>query len=310
MSRSESYKYPRKLKVPGKGTKSRRIWDGCIAEMGRLGWVAEDLSVRGTVTSARFVFYRLESQGIVPKAYYDASGREKSRMPSMDVSDQLRDLREMAVLSLDSIVDEGRGQESYTGWSDLYEGAEESVKRVRLDPWTNDECVDGGAAPHLWVESGSLLTIVRPIASRFRVPVVAAKGQASMSLCWELAQRTPDGATILYLGDLDLSGGHIESSLVDRTAAFYNDTFDVERLAITEEQVARYGLTVMSKYDRRSKTHNDAVETEALGQDRIKTIVTDRLAELLRTSTQYGTIEDVEVTEREQRRVMVADLFQ
>ncbi len=306
----ETYKYPRELKVPRAGSKARRIWDGCIIEMERLGWVAGDLDVRGEATSARFVFYRLESEGVVPKAYHNTDGTAKARTPGMDVSDTLRDLREMRVLSLDSIVDEGRGQENFTGWSDLHDGARYAMNRVRLDPWTNDEWINGGAAPHLWVESGSLLTIVRPIASRFRVPVVAARGQASLSLCWELARRTPDGAMILYLGDLDLSGGHIESSLVERTAALYKSNFDVERLAITEEQVTTYGLTVISKYDRRSKTHNDAVETEALGQDRIKTIVTDRLTELLRTSTPYSTIEALEVVERDQRREMVADLFQ
>jgi hypothetical protein len=299
-----TYKYPKDPKVPRAGTKARRIGDGCITEMERLGWVAGDLLVQGQVTSARFVFYRLVSEGIIPKSYPG-----KSRTPAQDVADALRDLREMGVFPVGSIVDEGRGSEHYSGWSDLYEGAEDAAKRVRLDPWTNDEWANGGAAPHLWVESGSLLTIVRPIAASYRAVVAAARGQASLSLCWELARRTPDGATVVYLGDLDLSGGHIEASLVERVEALGDITLDVDRLAVTQEQVDEHDLPIIQKWDKRTRSRHDAVETEALGQDRIAQLVRDRLAELLRTGTPYNTIEDFQAVEREQREEMVADLF-
>ncbi|HEY8649987.1 MAG TPA: hypothetical protein VIL70_03640 [Chthoniobacterales bacterium] len=56
---------------------------------------------------------------------------------------------------------------------------------------------------------------------------------------------------------------------------------DWKRLAVTDEQIADFNLTVIQKYDARTKSYHDAVETEALGQARIVAIVRDRMEELL-----------------------------
>jgi hypothetical protein len=56
-----------------------------------------------------------------------------------------------------------------------------------------------------------------------------------------------------------------------------------ERLALTKEQVERYGLPTIEKHDRRYNDGHphEAVETEALGQTFIVEIVRNRLEQLL-----------------------------
>jgi hypothetical protein len=56
-----------------------------------------------------------------------------------------------------------------------------------------------------------------------------------------------------------------------------------ERLALTRDQVDRYSLPIIIKWDKRFKNGgaHEAVETEALSQRLIVQIVRDRLDELL-----------------------------
>jgi hypothetical protein len=60
-------------------------------------------------------------------------------------------------------------------------------------------------------------------------------------------------------------------------------TLDWERLALTEAQVLNpdLNLTIIDKYDRRTRTTHPSVETEALSQQVIVQIVRDRLTALL-----------------------------
>jgi hypothetical protein len=69
----------------------------------------------------------------------------------------------------------------------------------------------------------------------------------------------------LYLGDWDFSGGHIEAntkSVLEREVG----RLAWKRLAVTDRQIERYTLTVIQKYDARTKSYHDAVESRASGE--------------------------------------------
>jgi len=53
---------------------------------------------RAIPTNGRFLFYELEQQGVIPKAYLDASGRKRARQPAQDVSDATMRLRELGLV--------------------------------------------------------------------------------------------------------------------------------------------------------------------------------------------------------------------
>jgi hypothetical protein len=237
---ASGYRYPQPRVMRSPGSRAARIEEALIAELTRLGWAEGDLATRGRVTNVRFLFYRLESLGVIPKKL------DGAKPPGQYVSEVATELREAAVFPLDCIVDENRAVESHAGWPTIAEGVSDLIDQVPLDPWTGEAPV-----PFLIVESRSLLGTLRELADEYRVKIVALGGQASLSLCLETARALPPWTRALVLTDLDKSGADIERSACERILAFRSEPLDLtwERLAITEAQVLEHDLTVLQKYD-------------------------------------------------------------
>ena len=82
-------------------------------KIGRLRTALKDLltqhELAGTLpTSARFLFYELEQQGVVPKHYVKPSGEKRARTPAQDISDATMRLRELDKVPWWWILDESR----------------------------------------------------------------------------------------------------------------------------------------------------------------------------------------------------------
>src|SRR5260370_42238220 len=62
-------------------SKAGRLQRACLA-------LLKQHEHEGTIpTNGRFLFYELEQQGVAPKAYRDASGKERAPTPAQDISD-------------------------------------------------------------------------------------------------------------------------------------------------------------------------------------------------------------------------------
>jgi hypothetical protein len=116
----------------------------------------------------------------------------------------------------------------------------------------------------------------------YRAKVAPTNGQTNGFL-GNVAPTISTSTPVLYLGDWDFSGGHIEANTRDILEQVCGRDLDWERLALTEAQVRDpvLNLRVIDKYDRRTKTTDPSVETEALSQQVIVQIVRDRLTALL-----------------------------
>jgi len=224
----------------------------------------------GLPTSARFLFYELVQRGILSK-----ERKERGRRPDQDMSDALTDLRERGLVPWEWIVDETRALDDYRGASNVREWVLDVLPAVRLDPWAGD-------VPLILTESRSLAGVLRELVRDYAVPIAATNGQVGGFLHTEIIPVLRPGQRILYLGDFDLAGNQIETNtrrVLEREAG----ELDWERLALTGEQVERYGLPLIEKHDRRYNDGHphEAVETEAIGQTIIVEIVRDRLRRLL-----------------------------
>jgi hypothetical protein len=124
---------------------------------------------------------------------------------------------------------------------------------------------------------------LRKIAARYLCPIAATNGQAGGFLHTDVAplaaraEEEVEQLRVFYLGDFDLSGGHIEENTY-KVLAEYGD-LAWERVAITRAQVDARSLPVVEKPDKRYKPvrYFEAVETEALGQAEIARLLTERL---------------------------------
>src|SRR5262249_48916560 len=124
-------------------------------------------------------------------------------------------------------------------------------------------------------------------------------GQARGHLETEVVETYRQHRTVLYFGDLDRAGGHIEQhtrAVLERA----DEPADLwERVAITQEQGDEYGYTPIMKVDKRynDRTPYEAWETEALGQARLVQILRDKFDDML-----PEPLDDVRERERRERR--------
>lgn len=252
-------------------TKAGRLQRACL----RL--LLEHEATGAIPTSIRFLFYELLDQGVIPKVYRDKTGAEKKRTPSQDISDAVTVLRELdsGAIPWGWIVDETRTLEEWRYAVSVQSYVEEVLPVARIDLW-------GGESPPLILcESRSLAGVLRDIAQDYLCPIAATNGQAGGFLHTEVAPLVAGppgrGRRVLYLGDLDLSGGHIEANT--RAVLEGYGELEWEKVAITDVQVRESAFPVKSKLDYRFKPARafDAVETEALGQARIMALLKERL---------------------------------
>jgi hypothetical protein len=227
-------------------------------------------------TSGRFLFYELVSRGVVPKDHYrDENGNKKSRTPAQDVADALWYLRKKApIVPMDWIVDETRDLDSWQYAPSVYKYVEDTLPFARIDLW------EGAPPPLIICESRSLAGVLRRIARDYLCPIAATNGQVGGFLHTTVGPLVEEGGgtrRVLYFGDLDLSGGHIEENTRNELSEY--GELDWQRLAITHVQVREHDLVPVMKTDRRFRPPKKfpAVETEALRQREIQRILTERL---------------------------------
>ena len=254
-------------KLSGPDTKAGRLQRECLA------LYREHLRDEAIPTSARFLFYELEDRGIVPKIYRKADGTPRARTPAQDISDALMHLREVGLIPWEHIVDETRTLDVWPYAGSVAEFLLEDISLARIDVW------DGEESPLILCESRSLAGALRSIAAEYLCPIASTNGQAGGFLHTSLALLARGGRRIFYLGDHDLSGGHIEEN-TRRVLDGYGD-FEWEKIAITDVQVRKHGYEAdaVEKKDHRYKPPRVfwAVETEHLGQVPLMRLLRERL---------------------------------
>jgi hypothetical protein len=248
-------------------TKAGRLQRACLA------LYREHLRDGALPTSARFLFYELEDRGLVPKLYRRADGTPRPRTPAQDISDALMHLREIGLIPWEDIVDKTRTLDSWAYAGSVAEFLLEEISLATIDVW------DGEEPPLILCESRSLAGALRSIAAEYLCPIASTNGQAGGFLHTSLAPLVRGGRRIFYLGDHDLSGGHIEEN-ARRVLDGYGD-FEWEKIAITDVQVREHGYEAdaVTKKDHRYKPPRvfQAVETERLGQVPLMHLLRERL---------------------------------
>jgi hypothetical protein len=245
-------------------------------------------------TSIWFVFYELEQQGVVSKV------RTGTRRTDQDLAEAIMDLRDRGIIPYDWITDETRSVSQWATFPTIRDGVLDAADTVRLDPWGAER------APLLVTESRSLAGVLTDLAYSYAVPITSCNGQAGGHLVNEVAPVYRASRRVLYLGDMDLSGGHIEQN-VRRVLVREEGEADVwERLAITRQQIDERGLTPIIKTDRRFRGTggvHEAWECEALNQATIVEIVRARLDALLPEPLAAVRVREAAEREQERRRL-------
>jgi hypothetical protein len=220
--------------------------------------------------TVRQVFYRLVSQG-----------RPKTKQFEKQLYRALRLGRRFDRIDFEAIRDDTGshmpGQGSRGGDSDPVAYAREALDRSRRVLEENDyHRGRHEGQPYyidVWCEAAGMVPQLSRWVSDYGVAVRSGRGFDGLSLKWRMAQviAERDAPTVLFhIGDMDWHGRWVYEALFDDLEGFAGTSeLEVVRLAVTEEQVERLGLTA----------YNEAVQAEAIPPDELQRIVVGAVTE-------------------------------
>jgi len=249
----------------------------------------------GLPTNTRFIYYELVQNGIVPKPRKEGTSGRRSDQNTCEAVFWLRD---KGLTSWDWIVDETRAVIAYRHAPSVLDYLKDAVPLARINPWGDE------LPPVILCESRSLAGVLRNVAYEYLVQIAPTGGQCGGFLRTDVAPLLSPGQRVGYLGDQDLCGGQIGANTRKVLEELIGDELYWHRIAITEQQVERHQLPVISKPDRRYKPARWHDAAEALGQTFIVNLVREWLDRLL--PEPIADVRERERIERAQMRVALA----
>ena len=238
------------------------------------------------VLTARQLFYRLVSKGIIPNALSSyirlcqvlKQERVKGSIPWNRIVDRSKPIYQRQDLS------DGTPEDCFESGRDEYENAEDAFREKCEDYYVplwffQLEYVE------VWCEKDALVGVLSQVTEKWKIPLVVCRGYQSISNIYERCQEYKRQAfrgkkvTILYFGDYDPRGLNIPEII---TRDFESLGFPVElnKIALTNEQIAEFNLIPASckKTDTMARgwveNHGDAVyELDAIEPNTLVSIV-------------------------------------
>ena len=181
--------------------------------------------------TVRQVFYQATVQGLV----------EKSEAGYNKVQTDLVLMRRAGELPYGWLADNTRWQRKPTTFDNIEDALQETARLYRKALWS-----DADPYVEIWLEKDALAGVVYPITEMFDVPLMVARGYASLSFLHNAAEYISDlsvPAHLYHLGDYDPSGVNaglkIEQTLRELASGA---EIHFERIAVTPEQIAGWHL--------------------------------------------------------------------
>ncbi len=254
----------------------------------------------------RQIFYRLVAALLIPNT--EVTYKSLSRATVLAREEYIID----PLCFEDRVRTSQGGDYGFDSPDDFVESAladlRDSPSQYTRPMWTTQQTM-----PIIWLEKDALFTPITTIASRYRVKVYAARGYSSFTAVYEAAQEI-DGAMptkVLQLTDFDPSGEDMVRDLEDRLTRYGAADFELEKIALTSDQVSRLGLPPMPakksdpRYERFAQSFGDqVVELDALPPDELERIVSTAIEQLIDQEAWNAEIEKAkQETEEAQRRI-------
>jgi hypothetical protein len=215
--------------------------------------------------TVRQVFYQASVLGLV----------EKSESGYGKVQTDLVHLRRSGALPYDWLADNTRWQRKPRTFADPSTALNETARLYRKALWT-----DASDYVEVWLEKDALAGVVMPITSLYDVPLMVARGYASLSFLHSAAEHI-DGLSvptyIYHFGDYDPSGVNAAEK-IEETLRELAPTAEIhfERVAVTPAQIELWALPTRptKTTDSRAKGFGEiSVELDAIAPDDLRGLV-------------------------------------
>lgn len=215
--------------------------------------------------TVRQVFYQATVLGVVDK---NEGGYSK-------VQTDLVAMRRDGTLPYEWLADSTRWQRKPRTFGSIEEALQDTARLYRKSLWR-----EAKSYVEVWLEKDALAGVITPITSEYDVPLMVARGYASLSFLHSAAEAIAElevPAYIFHLGDYDPSGVNaaekIEQTLRELAP---NAEIHFERIGVTQYQIEQLKLPTRptKQSDSRAKGFGDiSVELDAIPPDWLRSLV-------------------------------------
>jgi len=249
-----------------------------------------DIIEAGRPMTVRQVFYQATVRGLVEKA---ESGYGK-------IQTDLTVMRRTGELPYHWLADNTRWQRKPRTFDSVEEALRDTARFYRKARWA-----DAGSYVEIWLEKDALSGVIYPVTSMYDVPLMVARGYASLSFLYSAAEAINDldvPAYIYHLGDFDPSGVNAGEKIEETLRELAPDADIVfQRIAVTEEQIADWDLPTRptKASDTRAKTFGSSlsVELDAIEPNQLRALVQEAIERHL-PPEQFAVLKAAEESER------------
>jgi hypothetical protein len=250
--------------------------------------------------SVRQMFYQMSVRGLIGKTekqYKNVTGR------------LLGIMRKEGRLPFDWVVDNTRWMRKPGSWSSLESMLYEQKKLFRRSLWEEQPVY-----VEIWLEKESLSGVLYQVTEQWDVPLMPTRGFASLSFIHSAAesfQHISKPIFVYYFGDHDPSGLAISKDIETKLRQYApNAEIYFEKIAVTPEQIERYGLPTRptKMKDSRAKTFKgDSVELDAIHPVQLRQLCESCITQHIDIE-RYSRMKEVERLERDTLRSIIDSL--
>jgi hypothetical protein len=239
----------------------------------------------------------------VRQVFYQATVRdivEKTEAGYGRVQADLVQMRRAGQLPYDWLADNTRWQRKPDTYTGIQEALEDTARLYRKALWA-----DTNAYVELWLEKDALAGVVSPITYAYDVPLMVARGYASLSFLHSAAEkiRTLEVPTYIYhLGDFDPSGVNAAEKIEETLKELAPEAeIYFERCAVLPAQIWAWDLPTRptKATDSRAKNFGEiSVELDAIRADVLRDLV-ERFIQIHLPPEQFKVLKAAEASERQ-----------
>jgi hypothetical protein len=240
--------------------------------------------------TVRQVFYQATVLGVV----------EKSEAGYTKVQTDLVQMRRSGLLPYDWLADNTRWQRRPRTYNGVQAALQETAKLYRKSLWAGAD-----AYVEIWLEKDALAGVISPVTYLYDVPLMVARGYASLSFLHTAAEYISEVEVptyIYHLGDFDPSGVNAGEKIEETLRELAPDALiNFERVAVTPHQIDSWQLPTRptKSSDSRAKGFGDiSVELDAIPPAYLRLIV-ERCIERHLPKREFEILKAAEVSERE-----------
>ncbi len=244
----------------------------------KANFIIEEYVNDGYDLTLRQLYYQFVARGLIAN-----KDSEYKRLGSV-----INKARLAGLIDWDTIKDRTRAMEENLHWDDPSEPIRNAARHYKID--TRE---DQPEYVEVWVEKEALAGVVERACRSVDVPWFACRGYVSQTAMYEAGNRFRDAVdsdkrlTIIHLGDHDPSGIDMTRDIADRMEMFCGCDIEVNRIALTMDQVDEYSpppnpakLTDSRCGGYMAKYGDESWELDALDPKTITRLIEDAVEDL------------------------------